>query len=91
MITGQWQGAVAGIRGAEQNGDHAIVAGIPYPVGNIREMPLPDLLNNDRYLKFRRALKEAGGVFPGCARCCKLYRGGLKRKRASRVGGPSRN
>ena len=27
MITGQWQGALAGIRGAEQNGDDAIVAG----------------------------------------------------------------
>lgn len=27
MVTGQWHGAVAGIRGAEQNGDDAIVAG----------------------------------------------------------------
>ena len=27
MITGQWHGALAGIRGAEQNGDDAIVAG----------------------------------------------------------------
>ena len=27
MITGQWHGALAGIRGTEQNGDDAIVAG----------------------------------------------------------------
>ncbi|HOX40464.1 MAG TPA: radical SAM protein [Candidatus Brocadiia bacterium] len=51
---------------------------IPYPVGNIRQASLKELLNNERYRKFRKGLKEAGGQFPGCARCCKLYRGGLK-------------
>ncbi|MEW6443138.1 MAG: radical SAM protein [bacterium] len=51
---------------------------IPYPVGNIRESGLAELLNNERYRRFRLALKSAGGQFPGCARCCKLYRGGLR-------------
>jgi len=47
---------------------------MPTPMGNVRETPLDELLNNEPYREFRRKNREAGGVFPACARCCKLYR-----------------
>ena len=47
---------------------------MPTPMGNVRETPLPELLNNELYKEFRAKNREAGGVFPACARCCKLYR-----------------
>jgi radical SAM protein with 4Fe4S-binding SPASM domain len=55
------------------NGDVAPCRDYPdYIVGNIRENSIVDIFNNDRYRKFRMALKECGGLFPICARCCGL-------------------
>jgi hypothetical protein len=47
---------------------------MPTPMGNVREEPLSSLLNNQLYRGFRAGNRAAGGVFPACARCCKLYR-----------------
>ena len=47
---------------------------MPTPVGNVREAPLPEILNSEAYREFRAKNREAGGVFPACSRCCKLYR-----------------
>ena len=41
-----------------------------WPMGNIREQPLVEIWNSDRYRHFRRTLRK--GLLPGCARCCKL-------------------
>jgi len=55
------------------NGDVAPCRDYPdYIVGNIRENSIVDIFNNDRYRKFRTVLKESGGLFPICARCCGL-------------------
>ncbi|MBM4043851.1 MAG: radical SAM protein [Planctomycetes bacterium] len=54
---------------------------IPFIVGNVRESDPEQLINHERYRQFRRAIKAAGGTFPGCARCCKLYRSPLARFR----------
>jgi MoaA/NifB/PqqE/SkfB family radical SAM enzyme len=55
------------------NGDVAPCRDYPdYVVGNIRESGLLEIFNNERYRKFRLALKDSGGVFPICARCCGL-------------------
>lgn len=43
-----------------------------YVVGNIREQPLEDIWNGERFIRFRQALQESGGTFPICARCCGL-------------------
>ena len=47
---------------------------MPSVMGNVRETPLGELLNNALYREFRAQNQQAGGVFPACARCCKLYR-----------------
>jgi MoaA/NifB/PqqE/SkfB family radical SAM enzyme len=47
---------------------------MPTPMGSTRTQPLAELLNNELYRGFRAGNREAGGVFPACARCCKLYR-----------------
>ncbi len=47
---------------------------MPTPMGNVRERPLGEILNAESYREFRARNREAGGVFPACARCCKLYR-----------------
>lgn len=47
---------------------------MPTPMGNVRTTSLEQILNNERYRAFRAKNQEAGGVFPACARCCKLYR-----------------
>ncbi|MDQ7824427.1 MAG: radical SAM protein [Candidatus Eremiobacteraeota bacterium] len=55
------------------NGDVSPCRDYPdYIVGNIRDNSLLEIFNNEKYQKFRKALKEAGGVFPICARCCGL-------------------
>ncbi len=55
------------------NGDVSPCRDYPdYVVGNIRENSLLEIFNNEKYQKFRKALKDAGGVFPICARCCGL-------------------
>jgi radical SAM protein with 4Fe4S-binding SPASM domain len=40
--------------------------------GNIMEMPIENIWNGERAVKFRKALLESGGTFPICARCCGL-------------------
>lgn len=47
---------------------------MPTPMGNVRETPLAEILSNAQYRAFRHQSRAAGGVFPACARCCKLYR-----------------
>jgi len=55
------------------NGDVVPCRDYPdYVVGNIQEDSILDIFNGERYRKFRKALKEAGGLFPICARCCGL-------------------
>ncbi len=42
-------------------------------MGNIRERPLLEIYNGERFRAFRRALRSApDGVFPICSRCCGL-------------------
>jgi radical SAM protein with 4Fe4S-binding SPASM domain len=54
------------------NGDVATCRDYPdFVAGNIREQPLREIFNNERYRRFRRALKKEG-LFPICARCCGL-------------------
>lgn len=47
---------------------------MPTPMGSLRERSLGEVINDERYRTFRAKNREAGGVFPACARCCKLYR-----------------
>lgn len=47
---------------------------MPMVAGNVRETPLREILNSDRYRAFRRENRDSGGMFPACNRCCKLYR-----------------
>lgn len=48
-------------------------------LGNVRERPLEAIWNAPDFRRLRRALDDAGGSFPGCARCCKLYRATSRR------------
>ncbi len=55
------------------NGDMTPCRDYPdYIVGNIRETPILELFNSEKIQKFRKSLKESGGAFPICARCCGL-------------------
>jgi len=55
------------------NGDVAPCRDYPdYIVGNIREEGIVDIFNGERFRKFRKALRDCGGLFPICARCCGL-------------------
>lgn len=55
------------------NGDVAPCRDYPdYITGNLMEHTLAEIWNGDRYRKFRCALKENGGTFPICSRCCGL-------------------
>lgn len=56
------------------NGEIAMCPFIPQKMGSIRENTLDEILNNQKYMHLRNAIREEGGLFPGCARCCKLYR-----------------
>ena len=47
---------------------------MPTTMGNIRQTPLREILSEAGYREFRTRNREAGGVFPACARCCKNYR-----------------
>jgi len=62
-------------------GDVYVCQSIPVVVGNVRSESLRAMLNNREYVSFRQALRGAGGLFPACARCCKLYRMPLLRVR----------
>ncbi len=48
-------------------------------LGNVREQPLESIWNSPDFRRLRRALDAAGGSYPGCARCCKLYRATSRR------------
>jgi len=56
------------------NGEVALCPFIPQVMGNIRNDRLDTILNNDTYRALRNGIRDEGGLFPGCARCCKLYR-----------------
>lgn len=47
---------------------------IPKVVGNVRDDKLMNIMNSDDFIGFRKGIQTAGGLFPACARCCKLYR-----------------
>lgn len=54
------------------NGDVATCRDYPdFVTGNIKDAPLLEIFNNERYQAFRGALREEG-FFPICARCCGL-------------------
>jgi len=56
----------------QPNGDVATCRDYPdYVCGNIREEPLPQIFNGERYKRFRRVLKE-NKLLPICGRCCGL-------------------
>lgn len=44
-----------------------------HTVGNVYEQTLPEIWNGPALAQFRRDLNAAGGLFPGCARCCSAY------------------
>lgn len=55
------------------NGDMAFCRDYPdYIIGNITQESIVDIFNSERAKKFRNLLKEEGGLFPICARCCGL-------------------
>ena len=55
------------------NGDVAPCRDYPdYVTGNLMESSIYDIWNGEKYRKFRKVLKENGGTFPICARCCGL-------------------
>ncbi len=55
------------------NGDVAPCRDYPdYITGNLMEHSIFEIWNGERYRKFRQALKDNGGTFPICARCCGL-------------------
>ncbi len=41
-------------------------------VGNIRQTPLMELWNSERFVAFRKLLIDEGGTLPQCSRCCGL-------------------
>lgn len=50
-------------------------------LGNIRTHELEDALHNNEWLNdFRKAMKDAGGYFPACTRCCGGFNGGMEAK-----------
>lgn len=50
-------------------------------LGNVRDSSLRDTLNNNPWLQtFRTSLKEAGGYFPACTRCCGGFNGKLRQR-----------
>jgi len=56
------------------SGDLVACQFIPMPLGNIRETGFFEMYNGAAFREFRQKIQQAGGVYPGCARCCKLYR-----------------
>lgn len=55
------------------NGDVATCRDYPdYITGNIMGQKLSDIWNGEKYVRFRKALKNNGGTFPLCSRCCGL-------------------
>ncbi|MAG19811.1 hypothetical protein CL618_00045 [archaeon] len=52
------------------NGDVYPCESINYKMGNIFEKDFKKIWNSERYVNFRNKLRK--GLFPACARCCKL-------------------
>ena len=52
------------------NGDVFPCESINYKMGNIFEDDFREIWNNNKYVNFRNRLRK--GLFPACARCCKL-------------------
>jgi len=52
------------------NGDVIPCESFKFTMGNINEKPFKEIWNSDKYVKFRKNLKN--GLYPACARCCKL-------------------
>lgn len=46
---------------------------LDYVAGNIQENPFLEIWNGEAYRFFRKSLKEAGGHFPYCTRCCGIF------------------
>ena len=55
-------------------GDVVACQPLPYRAGNLREADLAEIVNGEAMIAFRKNIQRAGGLYPGCARCCKLYR-----------------
>ncbi|MFP4499572.1 MAG: radical SAM/SPASM domain-containing protein [Candidatus Hydrogenedentota bacterium] len=55
-------------------GDVITCQPIPCAVGNIRGGDPFELFNSEAFVAFRRGIQDAGGLYPACARCCKLHR-----------------
>jgi len=55
-------------------GNVVVCQPIPSKIGNIREASLLALANSPRMAAVRNGIKRAGGMFPACTRCCKMYR-----------------
>jgi len=56
------------------SGDLVACQPLPKVIGNIREQNPLELFNSAEYRTFRQGIQAAGGLYPGCARCCKLHR-----------------
>ncbi len=69
------------------NGDVVFCQFIQRRLGNVRTASLAALWNAPDMRKLRTALDRAGGSYPGCARCCKLYRATGRTVAASASGG----
>jgi radical SAM protein with 4Fe4S-binding SPASM domain len=55
------------------NGDVTFCRDYPdFIIGNITKEPLLSIFNGEQAKKFRKALKDNGGLFPICSRCCGL-------------------
>ena len=54
----------------QPNGD--VSPCLNYVAGNVKERPLPEIWNDERFRRFRRMLREHK-AFPACSRCCGLF------------------
>ncbi|MBU1136563.1 MAG: radical SAM protein [Nanoarchaeota archaeon] len=52
------------------NGDVVPCESFRFVMGNINKQKFKDIWNSKKFIKFRKGLKN--GLYPGCARCCKL-------------------
>jgi len=44
----------------------------PLSMGNVYRTSFMDIWHGDRFMRFRRMLKDQGGLLPICTRCCQL-------------------
>lgn len=66
----------------DYNGDVHFCADYPdYVIGNIKEDKFFDIYNNEKAVRFRKALRKSpAGIFPACKRCYQLMLCGHRRK-----------